>query len=657
MIKKNKIKIAAIAMASTLAFQNLQTIFALDNILGKEEPPVVVEPSEEEKVEEPSKEPSNENNEETEDKDSVEDTEKPENSTEDIEKPEDSNEDIEKPSEEFKNNKITILHTNDIHGRFKRDDKSIGLDIVASIKNQTENSILVDAGDTIHGLPLVDLNKGQDAINLLNAAGYEYMVPGNHDFNYGYKRLIEVFNNARIKNGTTKLKPLASNIKKDGSSLFNPSAIKVMNVNGKEIKVGFFGITTEETRHKSYPRNVKGLDFKDPVITSKQEVKNLKSKGADVIIALGHIGIDESSKPTSKDIIKEVDGIDVFVDGHSHSAFQNGKKINNTMLVSTGQHLSNLGKVEIELDENNDIVNINASLLNKGQVSNIKPDEYIQSKIKKIEDEQSEILSTTIGKTETYLDGSIDNVRTKETNLGNLIADAMLNETNADISLINGGGIRSSINKGDITKGYILDVLPFSHTVVTKELTGAQIKEVLEFGVKDYGTPFSGFTHVGGMKYVVDPKEPVGKRIVSIKINGKNIDMDKTYTVATDDFIALGGDYYPVFDKLPILNEHSNLDIVLENYIKKLETVNYKESEGRITTGNKSDFIGSVNNNTEDKPESGTNNNKQNNNKEKAEVKKIDSINNDAFTTMSYTLLGGAALVGLGATNNIIKMK
>ncbi|MEG1009394.1 MAG: 5'-nucleotidase C-terminal domain-containing protein, partial [Clostridia bacterium] len=284
-----------------------------------------------------------------------------------------------------------------------------------------------------------------------------------------------------------------------------------------------------------------------------------------------------------------VDGIDVFVDGHSHTAFKNGKKVNNTMLVSTGEYLSNLGKVEIEFDENNKVASVDATLINKSQTSSITPDKNVESMMEKIESEQKEALSVKVGKTVTELDGAREHVRFGETNLGNLITDAMINETGADIAFTNGGGIRSSIAKGDITKGDIVNVLPFGNFIVTKKLTGAQIKEVLEFGVENYGVSFGGFPHVGGMKYVVDPEQPVGSRIVSLTTNGKDIDMNKTYTVATNDFTAAGGDDYPVFGKLPIVNEYNALNEALESFIKKLGTVNYKV-EGRITTGKKADF-------------------------------------------------------------------
>ncbi|MBP3930433.1 MAG: 5'-nucleotidase C-terminal domain-containing protein, partial [Peptostreptococcaceae bacterium] len=482
-------------------------------------------------------------------------------------------------------NKITILHTNDTHGRLKADDDVIGIDTVAAIKNNTENSILIDAGDTIHGLPFVTLSKGKDAVDLLNEAGYEYIVPGNHDFNYGYSRLIELFkNNGKLKNGENKLRLLASNINKDGKSVFEANHIKEMEVNGKTVKVGFFGIATEETTYKTNPNNIKGIEFTSPVKAAKEQVEDLENQGADVIVALSHIGTDSSSDPTAYDVIEAVDGIDVYVDGHSHTTFETGEKVNDTLLVSTGEYLSNLGKVELELDENNEVVNATASLITKEEASKVKPDEKVAAKIAEIDKAQSEVLSEVIGKNTIDLDGDRNSVRFGETNLGNLITDAMIDETGADLAITNGGGIRASIKAGDITKGDIVSVLPFGNFIVTKQLTGAQIKEVLEFGVRSYGESLGGFPHVSGIKFVVDPSRPVGDRIISLTINGEDLDMNKTYTVATNDFIAVGGDDYPCFSDVPTLNKYSSLEESLANFIKTLGTVSYTK-QGRILKG------------------------------------------------------------------------
>ncbi len=564
MIKRDGQRIAAIAMAVALMGQNALPIFSLENLtetvtIEGEENQSLIEETEVEKA----TEIENESEETT----------------------------TEKSTEKEESNKITILHTNDTHGRLKADSKVIGLDTVAAIKNNTENSILIDAGDTIHGLPFVTLSKGQDAVDLLNAAGYEYIVPGNHDFNYGYSRLMELFKNSvKLKNGQNKLRLLASNINKDGKSVFEANHIKEMEVNGKTVKVGFFGIATQETAYKTNPNNIKGIEFTSPVNAAKEQVADLEKQGADVIVALSHIGTDESSDPTAYDVIKAVDGIDVYVDGHSHTTFKNGEKVNDTLLVSTGEYLSNVGKVEIELDENNEIVNATASLITKEEASKITPDANVAAKIAEIDKAQGEILSEVIGKNTIELDGDRNSVRFGETNLGNLITDAMIDETNADLAITNGGGIRASIKVGDITKQDIVSVLPFGNFIVTKQLTGAQIKEILEFGVRSYGESLGGFPHISGIRFVLDPSRPVGDRIISLTINGKALDMNKTYTVATNDFTAAGGDDYPCFGDVPTLNEYSSLEEALANFIETLQTVSYTK-QGRILAGTMVDGV------------------------------------------------------------------
>ena len=559
MIKRNGQRIAAIAMAVALIGQNAQFTYALENLTET----VTIE-SEATTTNEVS----------------TEETTKVESETDKVEE-----ESLSSTEEKAGTNKITILHTNDTHGRLKADNSVIGIDTVAAIKNNTENSILVDAGDTIHGLPFVTLSKGQDAVDLLNAAGYEYIVPGNHDFNYGYSRLVELFKNSvTLKSGENKLRLLASNIKKDGKSVFESNNIKEMEVNGKTVKVGFFGIATEETAYKTNPNNVKGIEFTSPIDAAKEQVAELEKQGADVIVALSHVGTDESSDPTAYDVINSVEGIDVYVDGHSHTTFKNGEDVNGTLLVSTGEYLSNLGKVEIELNENNEVVSATASLITKEEASKVTEDAKVAAKIAEIDKAQGEVLSEVIGTNTIDLDGDRNSVRFGETNLGNLITDAMMDETGADLAITNGGGIRASIKAGDITKGDVVSVLPFGNFIVTKQLTGAQIKEVLEFGVRSYGESLGGFPHVAGIKFVVDPSRAVGDRIISLTINGEALDMNKTYTVATNDFMAAGGDDYPCFGDIPTLNEYSSLEESLANFIKTLGTVSYTK-QGRILAG------------------------------------------------------------------------
>ncbi len=475
---------------------------------------------------------------------------------------------------------ITLFHTNDSHGRVKTDKDVIGIDVISAIKNNTINSLLLDAGDTLHGLPFATLKKGQDIISLMKLAGYDAMTPGNHDFNYGYERLLEL---AKMANeGENGFPIISANVMKGKDNLINANTIK--EVAG--VKIGIFGLSTPETAYKTNPNNVKGITFADPIESARKQVKDLKEKGADVIVALAHIGIDESSEVVSTMVADEVDGIDLIIDGHSHSTLAEGITTKNgTLIASTGDYEKNLGKVVISLDTNSkNIVSKKASLIAKKDTTSIKGNIVVSDKIKEIDNEQNEFLSKVIGNSKLYLQGAREYSRTQETNLGNLITDAMLYETGAEIAITNGGGIRDSINEGEITKGEVIKVLPFGNFIVTKYLTGAQIKEVLEHGVKSYPAAAGQFTHVAGIKYVFDADKEAGNRIITVTIDGKSIDMSKKYLVATNDFMAAGGDEYPHFKDAKTENEFKALDEALEGYIKNLGDIKHSV-EGRIVVG------------------------------------------------------------------------
>lgn len=479
--------------------------------------------------------------------------------------------------EKIQKTEITIFHTNDTHGRVKGNNKVIGIDRIASIKKAKKDSLLVDAGDTFHGLPFATINKGEDIVKLMQETGYDLMVPGNHDFNYGYTRLLELAEIA--KSGDKPFELISSNVFKSGKNILKSNFIK--DVNG--IKIGFFGLTTEETSYKTNPNNVKGIEFRNTIDVAKNQVKELKNKGADVIVALAHVGTDKSSEITTEDIAENVKGIDVIVDGHSHTRFENGfLGENNTLIVSTGEYEENLGELTLTIDNSTKkLVKKEGRLIGIEEASKYAPDENVKNKIDEIDAAQDSILSKKLGETNNYLEGAREKVRTSETNLGNLITDAMLDETKAEVAISNGGGIRASIDKGVITKGDIIAVLPFGNFTITKKLKGFEIKDVLEHGVKDYPATAGQFTHVSGIKFKFDPEKKALNRVHSIKINNEPIDMNKEYLVATNDFIAAGGDDYPHFKNKKIENEFGALDETLESYIKKLGVVNYNV-EGRI---------------------------------------------------------------------------
>lgn len=469
--------------------------------------------------------------------------------------------------------KIVIIHTNDSHARVFEDDyDGMGFAKVSTkvkqLKQENPNTILVDAGDALHGLPIATISEGASIVTLMNAMGYDVMVPGNHDFNYGYQRLIEL-------SEMMSFPLISANIIKDGELLFKPYIIK--EVDG--IKLAFFGLTTPETAYKTNPNNVKDLDFLDPVTTTSDIVKQLQSE-ADIIIAISHLGIDEDSKDTSEKVANNVKGIDIIIDGHSHTVLPEGKKVGDTLIVQTGEHTKNLGIVEIECEGKN-VVSAKASLFSKEEAVNMQPDDEITKLISQVEEDNEKITSVKVGKTAVRLDGEREHVRTRESNMGNLVADAIIKASGADIAIVNGGDIRSSLEPGDMTVGDIIRVLPFANYLVIKEISGKDVIAALEHGTSSYPEPKGGFPQVGGLTYKIDLSKPVGQRVTDVRVAGEPIALDKIYKLGINDFLAAGGDEYEMFPKCKTILEFSSLNELVIDYIKELGTVDIKE-EGRI---------------------------------------------------------------------------
>ncbi|MEG0973048.1 MAG: 5'-nucleotidase C-terminal domain-containing protein, partial [Lachnospiraceae bacterium] len=446
---------------------------------------------------------------------------------------------------------ITIVHTNDTHGRVNASDTEWGFAKIAAkvqqIKRDNSNTLLLDAGDTLHGMPVVNLNQGENAVRILNETGYDAMALGNHDFNYGAKRVQEL-------SAQAKFSMLAANVyNQDGTNAFTPYIIKEK----AGVRIAIFGLSTPETVFRSHPDNTKGLRFEDPCKTAKKMVEELKGK-ADIIIALTHLGVEGDY--TSTKLAKQVDGIDVIIDGHSHVQMKQGyipNYVNGTLIAQTGKYGNMLGVIQLKVS-NGTVTEKSASLLPVDQTVQEEP--QVKSLIEKLQEANKKILATVIGKTDVLLDGEREHVRVQETNLGNLAADAMRVITGSDIALENGGGIRASIQPGDITKNHMATVFPFGNTVMVKEVTGEAVKKALEQSVSGYPEAMGGFFQVSGIKVQFDPMQEAGSRIVSIAVNGKLLNPKKIYKVALNDFNAAGGDGYTMFTDCKLICNYGTLD-------------------------------------------------------------------------------------------------
>lgn len=462
---------------------------------------------------------------------------------------------------------IVILHTNDSHGRI---DDNLGFTRVAYARETLEAAgatvYLLDAGDTLHGLPFATVSEGESVVKVMNEVGYDAMTPGNHDFNYGHERLKELAEMAEFS-------VLSANVvKEDKTSLLPGSVI----IEKGYAKLGIFGLSTPETVFQTNPNNVTGLSFTDPVQAAKEQVAALEAEDCTLIIALTHIGLDESSDVTSKEIAEQVDGIDVIIDGHSHSVLEEGQWVNDTLIASTGEYIESIGCVVIDPEGRAE-----AGLLTEEDLNEYAVNEKVDQLIAEITASQDELLNVVVGQTGVELVGAREMVRTSETNLGNLAADAFRSAAGADVALTNGGGIRDSIPAGDITKKQLVTVFPFGNYVVTMNVTGEQLTAMLENGVSRYPDADGRFPQVSGMTFKFDPDQAAGARVFDVQVNGEPVDMEKTYLLATNDYIAIGGDEYPAAD-IPLAGEFSAMEEILIDYIASFNEQIAPQTEGRI---------------------------------------------------------------------------
>ena len=469
---------------------------------------------------------------------------------------------------------ITIIHTNDTHAAAKDDGNAqIGFAKVGAyvqqLKKSDPNVLVLDAGDMFQGLPFANLEKGHSMIDIVNKVGYDAMTVGNHEFDFGANNLLEIEKKLNFP-------MIAANVAKDGKQVFDSYIIK--EVAGA--KVGIFGIATPETAFKTHPDNVKGYVFEDIVASAQKAVDALKAQNVDVIIMLGHLGLYEG-EDTSDLVAKGVEGIDLIIDGHSHTTLAEGLVVEDTLIVSTGSSLKNVGKVVLTLEDKK-VKEAEASLLNYAALADVTGDSTIAEAIAKVDAAQKPILEKVIGKTAVDLVGERSVVRTGESNLGQLATNAMIELTKADMALTNGGGIRTSIAAGDITMGQMAAVFPFGNTIMVKEVKGSDIIAALEHGVKDYPNELGGFPHTAGITFTLNAKAPAGSRISDLKIGGQAVVLDKLYSLATNDFMAAGGDGYEMFKAYPIKAEYNTLMDTLLDYVAAQGTVEGK-FEPRMT--------------------------------------------------------------------------
>ncbi len=487
---------------------------------------------------------------------------------------------IVKSAGDSKNFDLFIVHTNDVHGRIEPSDDTVGYSRLATLvnlgKSVTDKALVLDAGDVLHGTLLTNMFEGETSAVLLDLVGYDAVAPGNHDFNYGQDRLIQ---GAKLAEQYTDIKVLSANVlNAKGEWVFQPYQLYYFD----GFTIAVIGLTTPDTQTKTHPKNVEGLSFmSQAVIDNAQYAIDLAHQRADYVIVLGHIGNDGDSVITSKEIVENVKGIDLFVDGHSHSVLENGMRVGDTLIVSAGEYMDYVGLVDVQV-RNGKAVGETAYLISGAQVNDpstselakmvgiteVKEDATVKAYVDSQKAKVEKITSEVVAYTPVDLVGERAMVRTRPTNMGNMIADAMIEATGADVALTNGGGIRASIAAGDVTRGDVITVLPFNNVTIVVEVTGQDIYDALEWGYSKLPETNGGFPQTAGMRVVYSRFSDPGNRIKRVLIDGKSIDKDATYTLATNDFLAAGGDGYTMLDK-PVVMYGRGLDEVFTDYLVK----------------------------------------------------------------------------------------
>ena len=511
--------------------------------------------------------------------------------------------------------KTVILHTNDVHGSIELYAK------VAAMKGDYEAQgaqvILADAGDYSQGTVYVSVNKGKDAVTMMNAAGYDVATIGNHEFDYGYAQLKSNLNSAGFK-------VVCANVLQDGSPVFD--AYTKINKGG--VQVAFVGLETPEAQTKANPALIQGLTFLagDEMYAAVQtQVDAARTAGADIVIVLTHLGVDSSSEPnTSYDLYKKVNDIDFIIDGHSHTVMTKGPE--GEPIQSTGTALNNIGVITIDNAtkkiESNELIPIWHTEEVDGKEVTVydytKSDATVANAAKAIIDPIDADYDQKFAESAVDLNGAkAPGNRTEETNLGDLITDAMMwaiktkapgVDMNNAVAITNGGGIRAAIAKGDITKKDVNTVLPFGNTLAVVYVKGSELLEALE--VSTYCTPKSlgGFPQFAGMEVELNTAceydandttypgstyfGPKSINRITIKtVNGKAFDKDATYAVITNNFLAAGGDTYYAFAAAQTqFDTGLPLDEILMEYItvelNGVVTDKYAAPQGRLTIVN-----------------------------------------------------------------------
>ena len=496
---------------------------------------------------------------------------------------------------------ILVLFTSDVHCGVDQNFGYVGLKAIKDTAEAAgDNVLLVDDGDAIQGEPIGTFTRGEAIINLMNAVGYDVAIPGNHEFDYGMDRFLELTKKANFPY-------ISCNFNKEGELVFDPYIIK--EVDG--VKVAFVGVTTPKTLITSTPRYFQNEDgeyiygfLQDETGETlysaiQQSVDDARAEGADYVILIAHLGNEAEVIPyTYADVLEHTNGIDALLDGHSHDTdkvVMKNKDGDDVIRQACGTKLEGVGWLRISaedgsLDTGTYTWSSNVSAAKLLGIENEMTAE-IEQATGELNEELGKVVATSASDLIIHDPVLKDNngkpiriVRSQETNLGDLCADAYRDQSGADIAVLNGGGIRVPLPKGDITQNDVLKVHPFGNALTVIEVTGQQVLDALEWGAHAIPGENGGFLQVSGLTYEIHADVESSctfdedgmftgitgdYRVQNVMVGGEPLDLEKTYTLASVDYVLLNhGDGYTMFDGCNVLQESVKLDNqVLTDYV------------------------------------------------------------------------------------------
>lgn len=484
---------------------------------------------------------------------------------------------------------VNIVHTNDIHGRSGYEEGSVfGFEKLAAYIDETDPDLVIDAGDLYHGQAFATMEEGGSIAELVNAVGYDLLTPGNHDWNYGKDRLKELGQLSGVE-------ILAGNVTQNGEDFFGNGGIyteEITDEDGDKVKVGVLGVFDQDIRKDTAPANTEGLDFADDAETATALAAELRNENCDIVIAISH-QLDCAA------FLAQTSGIDVLIAGHEHEVINtscpdsDGKSV---QVVETGAYFENIGDLTLTYNINTNELTVEEKIVTAAEAAALPSDQEVVEVVEildKINARQEQQLTQVVGTTGRDLDGTWESLRIEETGMGRLVTAAYLAETGADVAFENAGGIRIGrvLEAGDITWGDIIDTAPYGNYIVTKEISGQDLLEILEQSIEigrqnkisydewvqtgaqvSWPANSGSYLQFAGISVQYDMSKPEGERVLQAKIRTEDLDPAGMYTIATNNYVALGDDYVQLKDAAEI-NQYGACDEALEDFVRSGQDV------------------------------------------------------------------------------------